>query len=414
MIEAMVNNTANTKSTTQYKSSLNRRQVAREILIRCIRSVTNPEKDAGILEVIGKEPDWDYLITLSDFQSVTPMVAHMLLQDEYSQYVPEPYQERLMRILHDNINKHIILSEELVKILAVLHQSEIEVIALKGSVLAKQLYVNPEIRPISDIDILIREQDIPKTEKIILEAGYNFSNDKHDIKHPFHRVFFKQSQLPIMLEAHWDLDDSRITDFPVTDIWNRSQEREFQHNKLRVLSPEDTLIYLSSNLFRDNGQQLRYVCDITALIIKHKNNINWNYLTNQTRLLGINTQTYYALKWAHEICEAPLPNELIQSMKPPFFRRRLIEFLMNYGTIFAPIQPKKIRLEANALIQSLMMDRIHQSRAVMEKYHGYDKRFVFFRILTWMPLVMAATLWSNVTGVHFDRKLGSLENPKCN
>ena len=390
------NKTIDNLQTGNNKASSAGRQAAREILLQGVRSLDTSKKNARLSRILSGDVDWEYLLALSDFQSVTPMIAHLLIRDEYSRYIPAPYLEKLDRFFRDNVNRHVILSNELLKLLSGIRQSGVDVITLKGNVLAEQLYVNPEVRSITDIDLLVHEEDLPQIETFILEAGYTPSTTKDDIEHPFHHVFFKQDQFPIMLEVHWNLDDLRITNMSLPDIWARTSDQEYQNTKVRVISTEDSLIYLSGNLLRDNGQQLKYLSDISALLRNNRSKFNWEYVIRSVNSLGIKNLIYYALKWAQELCNAPVPDSSIQALKPTACRRWTIEFLMGWQSVFAPIYLDKIRMETTAIAQSLMMDRLQQSKAVLEKYHGYDKKAIWFRTLVWLPLVLAVALWSNI------------------
>lgn len=64
------------------------------------------------------------------------------------------------------------LYSDLSKILKALHQENIPVILLKGAHLAQTVYSNIALRPMGDIDILVRKSDLLKTKKQLLGLGY--------------------------------------------------------------------------------------------------------------------------------------------------------------------------------------------------------------------------------------------------
>ncbi|MCP4365035.1 MAG: nucleotidyltransferase family protein [Planctomycetes bacterium] len=46
------------------------------------------------------------------------------------------------------------------------------VILLKGAHLAQVVYSNIALRPMGDIDILVKKNDLPKAKELLLELGY--------------------------------------------------------------------------------------------------------------------------------------------------------------------------------------------------------------------------------------------------
>ena len=68
--------------------------------------------------------------------------------------------------------KYAIFFEQLKPVLDTLEKEKIEITLLKGSVY-RELYPSPELRTMGDVDILIKEEDIPHFEKAISTLGYS-------------------------------------------------------------------------------------------------------------------------------------------------------------------------------------------------------------------------------------------------
>ena len=71
-----------------------------------------------------------------------------------------------------NAIKNLELYHEISKVLAALQDNAIPVIVLKGAALAALVYPNIALRPMRDVDLLIRDDDIWSVDKIILQLGY--------------------------------------------------------------------------------------------------------------------------------------------------------------------------------------------------------------------------------------------------
>ncbi len=394
-------NTAGTKNRTipekvaKPKSSPAGKRAAREILLLGVRAEVDLKNRERLAQALAGTVDWEYLLYLAEYHGVTPLLAHNLAQDEFKSYVPVPYSERLGRIYQNNIYRNMFLSDELGKVLSAFRRHGIEVITLKGIVLAEQLYVNPILRTTTDIDILVSDENILEAASLILEMGYTPSALPAEVSHPFHRVFYKKNRFPLMIELHWDLNDPKLINVPQSDIWRRARIQEFQGGAATVLSPEDTLLYVANNLLAQDGQQLKYLGDITEFLKINQDTLNWDLIIESAGSWGIIPTTYYSLKWARELLGARVPVLAMEALKPAVWKRRLVNLLMNNRTLCSPVKWSKLRYETLTLVRSLMMSRTDQSIAVLAKYRGEDKRFVWLRTIAWIPLVFGAALCLN-------------------
>jgi hypothetical protein len=379
-----------------YKTSPGDRKAAREILLLGIKNEINPEDRARLAALISGTVDFEYLIFLADYQGITPLLAYNLGQAELKSLLPEIYQERLNRSFQNNVYRNMFLSEELGKLLSVFNQNGIKTITIKGVVLSEQLYVNPLLRITTDMDILIDREKIAPAVSLLVEMGYQELIEKRKRKHTFHRVYYKDTAFPLVIELHWDLKDPSIVAFPISDIWSRSREYRFHENNTRVLSPEDNFLYLAYNPLMQDGQLLKYLCDITRLLRIHRNDLNWDFILDSANSLGISSIIYYSQKWSRELLDAPVPVSVMEELRPALWKRWLISFFMSDGDIFLPIKSNKLRNEILALTRSVMLNRVNKSLLVLAKYRGYNKKFVWLRTITSIPIIFTAAMCLNI------------------
>lgn len=129
---------------------------------------------------------------------------------------------------------------------------------LKGSVM-KFVYPNPEMREMSDVDIMIYESSLDKTDSILCKMGFT---KKTDIKH--HSIYANKAG--IIVEAHWDLYDCNV---------DKEQFVYYKDNFRAVLSEgkkysfeftkEDFYVYMISHMakhFYETGCGVRNLVDI--------------------------------------------------------------------------------------------------------------------------------------------------------
>jgi len=339
------------------------------------------------------------LLELAELHGVAPLIAHNLVNNGLTSPVPQPYLKRLNQLYHNTLYRNVVLSNELTKVLSVFSKHGISAITLKGTILAEQLYGNPGLRTVADMDILVQPEEISLASSLLSEMGYKQSVTKRALDHPFHELYCKQVQFSMIIELHWNLDDQKLVAVPQQEIWHRAQLLQIEGGTTMVLSPEDTLLFLSNHLTKQDNQLLRSLCDITELIKKYNGVLDWDYIIESAHSWGIGTGVYYSLSRAQNLLEAPVPVSAIRALKPKVWRRWLLDVLVSKEFFISTTRVSKLRAETYNIVRSLMMKRARQTLAVLAKYRGYEKRAAWLRTAIWIMLVLMAALGRNTVRV---------------
>jgi hypothetical protein len=343
--------------------------------------------------------DWRYLLDLAAFHGIIPFVIHNLDVNGFSSQIPQPYLNELKQIYHGTVYRNLILSSELAKILSIFSQHGIETICLKGAPLAESLYRNPILRHVGDMDILVHPEDISKAVALLAEQGYKQAVPQQGKSHPFHgEPYLKKASFPLAVELHWGLDDSKLVDFPKQEIWCRAQPLQFEGVSTLVLSPEDNLLFLANHLSKHNFQLLKLVGDITELLKKYEQSLDWDYIMSSTRSWKMEPAVYCALQRAGELLGAPVPAHPLEAIRPSAWRRRLLDFLVSKKTFVSPIKGNKLRSETSALARSLMMKGPREMLTVLSNHRGSRTGKAWLRTAFWIMVVFAAGIVRNWTG----------------
>lgn len=377
------------------KSSLSGQRSAKEILLLCTTANISHGKKERISQILAGSVDWRYLLYLAEFHGVAPLIAHNLVANGLASQVPQPCLERLNKIYHSTLYRNVILSGELSKVLSLFSQHDIAAIVLKGTILAEQLYGNPGLRTVSDMDILVQPQQVSLASSLILEMGYKRVAQQVTRNHPFHEEYYKQVQYPVFIELHWNLDDPKLVAVPQQEIWHRAQLLQIQGGTTMVLSPEDNLLFLSNHLSKHSTNLLRSLNDIAELLKKYHGLLDWDYVLESTHSWGIEAAVYYSLWRAQEIFGAPVPTSVVKVLKPESWRRWLLDFLISQEFFISNTRSPQLRNETCVVVRSLMMRHVHQAALVLARNRGRNKRAAWLRTATWIVLVFGAALGRN-------------------
>ena len=159
------------------------------------------------------------------------------------------------------------------KVFNAFKEAGIPVVALKGLIL-RELYPRPELRTMSDSDLLIKKDCVVAAEKVLVGLGYSKSKS---IGHE--SCFVHHSALAI--DLHWSLtnEDHLKNVEPFEDtIWQNLRPYDFHAVEILALSKEYELmhlfIHIASHMIK-SGFGVRQLCDIVVFIEKEQDNIDW-------------------------------------------------------------------------------------------------------------------------------------------
>lgn len=185
---------------------------------------------------------------------------------------------------------------ELKTIFELFKSHNIQVISLKGLAL-RQLYPQPELRNMGDIDLLILENHMQKSIDLLNTLGYQANLINMNDPYYMHIDMHKKDSFPIELHRtlwhpkHMKKIDNRDW---FNHIWKNYRFLNVEGIEFNALSYEDELINLVVHLARDlknNGANLQQLCDIVLLINKNHQLMDFDYI--DSRIKGMNLFTYY-------------------------------------------------------------------------------------------------------------------------
>lgn len=371
-------------------------RAAEEILLLCTTAIISPETKTCLAQIISKPVDWKYFIELVTFHGTMPLIAHNLVNYDFSSQIPQPYVKQMKNGYNGTVYRNVVLSHELSNILSAFNQHAIETIPLKGTILAETLYGNPCMRSVVDIDILVHHADIPLAGTVLGRLGYKQPISESD--HPFHGApYRKNGSFPIILDLHWALDDSRLVAFTEDELWHRTVQTQFHGVPCLVLSPEDNLLFLANHLSKNEIHLLKFLGDIAELLKKYEGTLDWDYIIKAARSWQIEVAVYYGLRRVRELLGAPVPVYSLEKLRPRVWRWWMLNFLINQETFVSPIRWNRLRSETSALIRSLMVKGPRRSMTVLARNRGPGKKGMWPRTAFWVVVALGASLLRQAT-----------------
>lgn len=158
----------------------------------------------------------------------------------------------------------------------------VPVLLLKGAALANALYPDPALRPVGDIDLLVRRSDVPACRQALLERGYCPQRPPERpgsvLAHHNEELFQPPHPYEVPVEVHWHLLDVPyyMSKVDVEWFWDHSEALSLAGQRLQSLTPEANLLYLSAHLgLHHQFRGLLWLLDLALLVVRERERLDW-------------------------------------------------------------------------------------------------------------------------------------------
>jgi len=292
--------------------------------------------------------NWDKFIPLASYHGVGGLLLYWLKRLGLDSNLPTDVYKDLYGIYESFSNIWEDYHEIIKKILRRFYESKIDVILLKGAQLAYTDYPHFSLRPMEDIDLLVKGSNKLRIIKLMLEMGFNLYHTGRTCD----KFFFKgisrrekeNTHKPIFVEVHSNLQVpirlNRSFSVDMDEFWNGSKMEHFDGFPFLQLVPTYNLIYLCAHLGEHYFSRLIWSYDIALLIHRHREEIDWQGLGDLCRRMRARSPVYHSLGLSQELFQTSIPERVLKNLSPSWWRRKIGHFLIRRNLLF----PERSRL----------------------------------------------------------------------
>ena len=237
--------------------------------------------------------------------------------------VPQACMERLGEIVRKTLMNNLLQQAHLRDMLVILKEANIPVILLKGLWLGEVVYRDLKARDTSDIDLLLRLEDMPRFTKLVIEHGFDLPlntanicdlaplSNEFSLVHPTRKSFF---------DIHWAL--TRTPHEKSVDeekFWQRSEIYTIAGKPCRTLCIEDHLLYLCFHAavhHRFVYVGPRALLDIDRLVAEPIRPIDWQDLAARSRELSWDRGVWIMLHLTGKHLGSQVPTSVLDELYP--------------------------------------------------------------------------------------------------
>ncbi len=219
-----------------------------------------------------------------------------------------------------------LLYDRLDRLSEVLGEARVPFIVLKGAALAPLLYEAPELRPMVDVDILIRRERWDAARSALAAAGYLLPGDAEQaywLANYFNLAIRSPDPRSASFDVHWGLSQEIRYRVDEGGLWERSVPFPHEGREFRRLGNEDLLLSLLLHLaYHYFDARLLWLYDIHLLCRQVP--MDWEVVRRRAGEWGMATIFHLGLAYVEKAFPGSVPARVIQESLPGPLHRALL------------------------------------------------------------------------------------------
>jgi putative nucleotidyltransferase-like protein len=286
----------------------------KQLLVCCARTSLAPEGATRIREILAGPLDWDFLLWEAEENSISPLLERHLAAVAPGA-APPAAQEQLKKTCRANTVRCLYLTAELINILRLFQSQGIPAIPYKGPVVAAQAYGDIALREFEDLDIILRQSDVPKAHEIVVSLGYKPKFDW--ILSPGAAASlvpgeynYRDESRRAMVELHTEITLRHFPIKPDLDVFIRNLAPvRLSDREILTFTAEDLLPMLCIHGSKDFWERLSWIADVSELVRSHPA-LDWDRVARFAQPLNATRMLNLGLALAVRVLGAQLPSEI--------------------------------------------------------------------------------------------------------
>lgn len=262
--------------------------------------------------------DWLSLGKRAVHEGVAPLLYISLRGREL---VPLWLERELKQVYELNARRNLRLLYELAQALRALEHEGITTAVLKGAALTESLYDNIALRPMFDLDILIRPEALSSAVSILTELGYSRQMPEvyegATLDNENEVLLTKRGPLDVVLELHWGLIDSPFYQkkMVIDWFWETAVSVQVWGANTRMLGLEALLLHLCAHLaLHHRGKGLLWQHDLALMLHAFEDRLNWETVLAKIQMMAMVLPAQHVLKQVACDWHAPIPDAVLHQL----------------------------------------------------------------------------------------------------
>jgi len=316
-----------------------------ELILLLSRSELKNNELSRVEDLFKEDLDWSYIFERSKQEGVACLLYQHLKKVPLKDFVPVETEEALKNTYYSNSLRNASIYAEIKKLLQVFNVEKIKIVILKGIFLAENIYKNIALRPMTDVDILIKKEDFAKVNEILNSLGYfSVMNYMEVLQNPFSYCITFSPKNPdnfnsFSIDVHWHiLSSTWMMGFlsgriDMERVWHQAEPVKIDAIDTFALCSEHLLIYLSLHGFSHSFDRMLLLTDIIETLTHYNGRLAQDRVREEAEIMGVENILSYSLYFAFKKLGFQSAARNKFTLSGAGFERKAMDFLINNGKI---------------------------------------------------------------------------------
>jgi hypothetical protein len=271
------------------------------------------EKDPDTFTFSDKERvDEERLLRFLKYNRLVPLFYDRV--KPYMEYFSSEFIAQLKEVARADTLRMMKMEAVFRKVIPLLEQHQVPVIAIKGFSISTVVYANPYLRPMADIDLLVPPASFQKAGQVLTDAGAvqkrnSGPESSGDVSYDSTYIYAGEK-----IELHHHLMNPSFRDSLSREtIFENITTSHILGMQCRVLNPEMQLFYMLHHLNRHMDYKLArmiWLMDIHYFLRVYSGKLYWQKIQTFVNECGNDTDIYRGLHLCREFFNDDLPERI--------------------------------------------------------------------------------------------------------
>jgi hypothetical protein len=303
-----------------------------QLVLACARAQLNPAAAEEIASAAGRPLDWFKAADFASYHRLSPVLISQVQQHAAAR-VPETVRPYLIERFRAHMIRNFELTKELLEILSLLEKSGVDALALKGPVLAQELYGDLSLREFLDLDILVPPSDAWTVMGLLSARGFEpkftltrrqfarFQGGRYDMG-------LYHAPKRVLVEVHWALVSPGYTFSPAAEMaWESLQSVSIAGRSIKTFSSETQLLCNCLNQAKHNWSRLGWLMDLAALI-RQSPAMDWQQIQMRAGSFGTARMIRVSVQLVQRLFQLTLPGGIAEWVETDVCSRKIAERIL--------------------------------------------------------------------------------------
>ena len=288
-------------------------------IVSALQSTVNNQQSANPQHIV----DFSKLLNIARDNNVSQRL-YTLLREHHD--MPHGFMVEIRKDYFSTAARNTLIYSAFKNVIEAFNKNGIDAIAMKGIALAELIYQDIGLRGMSDVDLLIRKEDIKRANDALEDMGYYAVDlSRFDGSDNYLTTCDYRSENPLhpSFHVHWHIVNSTIpapylSKINMDEIWRDAVQVMIADVPALTMSPHHFLIHLSEHAMRvtHSASKLIYLVDIKALAERYKDTLDWHKVVETSKNYGLDKFVYNILSFCKMNIAFDVPEVVLNNLKP--------------------------------------------------------------------------------------------------